>query len=60
MKIKYRCARILCFIGKHKWVGANNLRVQISPYPLRACSTCKKVQEGTYDMAYGCTNWMDV
>lgn len=52
--------KLLCFIGFHKWFDANNLKTQSSPYPLRACEHCKKLQEATYDMTYGCTNWTDV
>lgn len=51
--------KILCLFGFHKWLNAGHLKTEKSRYPLRACKRCKKIQEGTYDMAYGCTNWMD-
>jgi len=57
MKSKFML--LLCFLGWHKWENADNLKTKPSPYPLRACTRCKKLQEGTYDMAYGCTNWAD-
>ena len=56
--MKSKLMLLLCFLGWHKWVSANHLKTKNSPYPLRNCTRCKKLQEGAYDMAYGCTNWM--
>jgi len=58
-EIKSKFMLVLCFFGWHKWVDAGHLKTKQSPYPLRACTSCKKLQEGTYDMAYGGTHWMD-
>ena len=52
MKSKFML--LLCFLGWHKWVSGENLKTKPSPYPLRVCTRCKKLQEGTY-----CTNWID-
>lgn len=52
--------KILCSFGFHKWVNADSLRVIKSDLPLRACTRCKRKEEGVYDMARGGTNWYKV
>jgi hypothetical protein len=57
--MKAKLMFLLCFFSWHKWIDADCLKLEATNYPLRACTRCKKLQEGTYDMTYGCTNWKD-
>ena len=48
--------KIKCFIFRHDWEYDKD--VKKSPYRIRRCKRCNKVERSQYDMMYGTTTWV--